>query len=111
MSGLKFDAGKPLWRLLPWKALAEVVDVLTYGSLKYKPSNWLYVKNADERYIDAALRHLTSYMSGEKLDQETGKNHLAHATCCLLFILYFDVTGDRPYLQDSALQPPENPLL
>ena len=99
--GMKFDQGKPLWRLLPWKALKVVVDVLTFGASKYMPSGWMYVKNADERYIDAALRHLTAYMSGEKTDSETGLNHLAHAVCCLLFLLHFDETGERPYLEEK----------
>ena len=99
--GMKFDQGKPLWRLLPWIAVKAVVAVLTFGALKYAPNNWLYVKNADERYIDAALRHLTAYMSGEKNDSETGLNHLAHCICCLLFLLHFDETGERPYLEEK----------
>ncbi len=98
--GKKFDQGKPLWRLLPWKALSVVVKVLTFGAAKYAPNNWLYVKKADERYIDAALRHLTAYMSGEKVDSETGLNHLAHCICCLLFLLHFVETSERPY-EDS----------
>jgi hypothetical protein len=99
--GMKFDTGKLLWRLLPWKALEEVVKVLTFGALKYAPSNWIYVKQADERYQDAALRHLTAYLSGEKLDPETGYSHLAHCICCLLFLLHFEVTGERPYLEED----------
>lgn len=88
--GVKFDKDKPKWSLLPFKALAEVVDVLTYGARKYAPDNWKKVPNARTRYVDAALRHFTAYINGEKNDSETGLNHLAHTICCLLFLLAFD---------------------
>jgi hypothetical protein len=89
--GIKFDGGKPQWSLLPFKALREVVDVLTYGAKKYAPDNWKKVPNAKQRYIDAGFRHFTAYAGGEKLDSETGKSHLAHAICCLLYLLAFEV--------------------
>lgn len=90
VEGVKFDNNKPQWSLMPWKALSQVVDVLTYGAKKYAPDNWKKVPNARQRYIDAGFRHLTAYAGGEKNDSETGLSHLAHATCCLLFLLAFD---------------------
>jgi len=95
VEGIKFDNDKPQWSLLPFKALKEVVDVLTYGAKKYAPDNWKKVPDARRRYIDAGFRHLTAYASGEKLDSETGKSHLAHAICCLLYLLAFEVGEDR----------------
>lgn len=89
--GVKYDNDKPQWSLLPFKALREVVDVLTYGAKKYAPDNWKKVPNAKQRYIDAGFRHFTAYAGGEKLDPETGKSHLAHAMCCLLYLLAFEV--------------------
>ena len=89
--GVKFDNDKPQWSLMPWKALSQVVDVLTYGARKYAPDNWKKVPNARQRYIDAGFRHFTAYASGEKTDNETGMSHLAHAMCCLLFLLAFDL--------------------
>lgn len=91
VAGVKYDNDKPQWSLVPFKAMREVVDVLTYGAKKYAPDNWKKVPDAKRRYIDAAFRHLTSYASGEKLDNETGKSHLAHAMCCLLYLLAFEV--------------------
>ena len=91
VEGVKFDHEKPQWGLMPWKALSQVVDVLTYGAKKYAPDNWKKVPNARQRYIDASFRHLTAYASGEKNDSETGLSHLAHAMCCLLFLLAFDL--------------------
>jgi len=90
-SGVKFDQDKPQWTLVPFKALDEVVEVLTIGARKYAPDNWKKVPNARQRYIDAAFRHMSAYAAGEKLDDETGKSHLAHAMCCLLFLLAFDL--------------------
>jgi hypothetical protein len=90
-TGVKFDQDKPQWTLVPFKALDEVVKVLTIGARKYAPDNWKKVPNARQRYIDAAFRHMSAYAAGEKLDVETGKNHLAHAMCCLLFLLAFDL--------------------
>ena len=88
--GVKYDNDKPQWSLMQWGALTEVVDVLTYGAKKYAPDNWKKVPNARQRYIDAGFRHFTAYASGEKNDSETGKSHLAHAMCCMLFLLAFD---------------------
>jgi len=90
-TGVKFDQEKPQWTLVPFKAFDHVVEVLTIGARKYAPDNWKKVPNARQRYIDAAFRHMSAYAGGEKLDAETGKNHLAHAACCLLFLLAFDL--------------------
>ena len=88
--GVKYDSEKPKWTLLPFRALQEVVEVLTFGAKKYAADNWKHVPQAQERYIDAAYRHLADWNSGEKKDPETGKSHLAHAICCLLFLLWFE---------------------
>lgn len=88
--GVKFDNEKPRWSLLPFEALSEVVDVLTSGAKKYAPDNWKHVPNAEERYVDAAMRHFTAWIAGEKKDPETGKSHLAHVMCCVLFLMWFE---------------------
>lgn len=97
LQGVKFDNNKPQWSLLPFEALEEVVDVLTYGAKKYAPDNWKHVPDADARYMDAAFRHMAQYMQGNMHDEETGNNHLAHAVCCLLFKLWFDKQEEVVY--------------
>lgn len=89
--GVKYDNDKPQWSLLPFKALTQVVEVLTYGAKKYAPDNWKKVPDARRRYIDAGFRHFTAYASGETHDPETGKHHLAHAICCMLYLVAFDL--------------------
>jgi hypothetical protein len=86
-TGLKFDKSKPDWSLLPMKGFEPVIRVLTYGAAKYERDNWKYVENGETRYLAAALRHLAAYQSGESKDEETGESHLAHAICCLVFML------------------------
>jgi len=88
--GKKHDAEKPRWDLMPLRVLEEVVEVLTLGSKKYSDGNWQRVPNARRRYFAAALRHLTAWQAGEKTDRESGKNHLSHAMCCLIFLRWFD---------------------
>lgn len=89
--GVKYDNDKPQWSLLPFRALTQVVAVLTYGAKKYAPDNWKKVPDARRRYIDAGFRHLTAYTTGETNDPETGKHHLAHAICCMLYLVAFDL--------------------
>ena len=91
MSGRKDDSGKAPWHLLPWCAVREVVAVLAFGAGKYGPNNWQQVEGAQDRYFSAAQRHLVAWREGERLDAESGLPHLAHAACCLLFLLWFEV--------------------
>jgi len=89
--GQKFDQGKLRYSLLPTGTVQEVVKVLELGAVKYAPNNWQLVPDARTRYFDAIMRHLHAWWSGEKIDPETGLNHLAHAACSTLFLLYFDL--------------------
>jgi len=95
--GRKFDGGKLQYGLLPPFALKEIVEILTFGAEKYEPDNWKKVPDAKRRYFDAAQRHLWAWKSGEQNDQETGKNHLAHAMCCIMFLLERDLFDDEEW--------------
>lgn len=89
--GRKDDAGKLRYTLLPWKAVDEVVRVLEHGAQKYGEDNWQRVPEARRRYLDAALRHIVAVTAaGEDKDRDSGRHHLAHAVCSLLFILEFE---------------------
>ena len=84
---VKHDQEKPRWDLLPMEALAPIVDVLTFGARKYAPDGWRTVPEWRRRYYAALLRHLVAWWRGEKVDPESGLSHLAHAGCCLLFLI------------------------
>lgn len=88
--GIKYDDEKLCWNLLPFEQLEEVTEVLQLGAKKYAPDNWKYVQPYRERYFNATIRHIMAWWKGERLDPETGKSHLAHAVCCLLFMMWHD---------------------
>lgn len=74
---------------LPWDTIEEVALVLDRGAEKYGQDNWKLCEHKDlDRYKSAALRHLSKYMQGELVDQETGFKHLAHAVTNLLFLIH-----------------------
>ena len=89
-SGMKFDSNKPRHSLLPKGAVNSVIKVLEFGAKKYDADNWQKVDNAEERYYNAAMRHIDSWWNGEKCDPETGSHHLAHAATNLFFLMWFD---------------------
>jgi hypothetical protein len=85
--GRKDDAGKLRYELLPMAPVDEIVRVLTFGARKYDDDNWRQVPDGENRYYAAAMRHLSAWRQGENIDQETGRSHLAHAACCLVFLM------------------------
>jgi hypothetical protein len=103
--GKKFDNGKPMLALLPVRAVEDVGRVLTFGASKYDPWNWSKGM-AWSRLISASLRHLFAFMRGEDRDPETGISHLAHAACCLLFLLEYTYSrrefDDRNKLEETS---------
>ena len=92
LQGMKYDDNKPRWGLMPRGVLTQVVQVLTYGAKKYSDDNWMKVE--PPRYYDALMRHVDAWRNGEKLDEESGCHHLAHAACCVLFLLWFERRDD-----------------
>lgn len=103
MEGMKFDADKTRTDLYSVHAYLGTCEVLTFGARKYTAWNWAKGINYMRLY-GALLRHLTSWMLGQKLDPETGLPHLDHAACCLMFLQHYDrdparyeAFDDRPY--------------
>lgn len=103
VEGIKFDAGKDPWHLVPFDAIGAIVRVLAFGAKKYGERNW---ENgmAWSRCYGALMRHLVAWWAGEKGDSETGYSHLWHAGCCVLFLIAFEMRGigqdDRPRFDD-----------
>lgn len=100
--GRKYDAGKPMYNLLPAEALEEVVMVLTKGAIKYNEpvdqENWRLVENPQARYFAAAQRHLWADKRGEFKDSGEGGTdcyHLACAISSLLFKLQLRIEEER----------------
>jgi Domain of unknown function (DUF5664) len=90
--GIKHDGEKTMLALLPFEAIEEVGKVLTFGAQKYAAHNWRG-GFAYSRVLSAALRHLFAWARGQDNDPESGLSHLAHAACCILFLLSFTLSG------------------
>jgi hypothetical protein len=99
--GIKHDLGKPNYALLSSIALHKIVSVLTLGTNKYPEHNWRKGLKYS-RLIAAAFRHMFAWLGGESLDPESGMSHLAHASCCLMFLLELEDT--RKDLDDRFIQ-------
>jgi len=94
MKGTKHDQDKPDYSLVPSHGEEEFVKVLTFGANKYSRENWKQVPNLQDRYYSALRRHIQSYRNGETTDPESGYHHLAHAMCCLAFMMEDDMNKD-----------------
>jgi hypothetical protein len=89
--GVKHDQGKPRLGLISSIATTKKAEVMSIGAEKYGVDNWRK-GIAWSRVIDALMRHINAYNSGETLDKETGKSHMAHAACCVDFLLEYEDT-------------------
>ena len=85
----KQDAGKLPWELVPGDAVEEIVKVLDYGANKYTARGWEEGMHWS-RCFGALMRHMWAWWRGEDKDQETGITHLAHAGCCILFLIAYE---------------------
>ena len=90
----KADAGKLQLTLVPRQIIRDIAKVRMYGNQKYgDPENWKQVE--PERYRDAMMRHLLSYLDNpESVDEESGLKHLWHLACNVAFLCELEKTGE-----------------
>jgi hypothetical protein len=95
----KFDKEKIQVELVSPTWVLGVAAVLTFGAKKYSAENW---RNgiALKRLIGAAERHLLDFKRKIDLDEESGLNHLYHASCCLMFAS--EIHRTKPELDDRV---------
>lgn len=109
--GVKYDQHKIRWDLVPFDAVNEIAKVLTFGAAKYDARNWEKGMNWS-RVFGAVQRHLTRWFHGQDKDKETRLTHLAHAGCCIFFLLAWELrkvgTDDRPKLDPKLLEQMDN---
>lgn len=88
VKAIKHDACKAPISMIPRSALEAEAQVMHFGAEKYGRDNWR--KGMEwTRLIDAALRHITAFNEGEANDRESNLDHLAHARCCLAFLIEY----------------------
>jgi hypothetical protein len=95
--------------LLPPRPLVEIAEVLTDGATRYGEYNW--AKGLKFSRLKAAMeRHLLAWWAGEDLDPDSGRPHLAHLGCELLFAM--DLRHTMPAMDDrpvGKVAPPFDP--
>ncbi|OZI20066.1 hypothetical protein CAL26_21160 [Bordetella genomosp. 9] len=89
--GAKHDAGKPRWSLLRFgmaRALAGIVDVLTFGAFKYADHSWMTVPDGVDRYFSAMERHMNEIAlhGPHARDAESGLLHIDHVNTNGMFL-------------------------
>ena len=89
---------------MPWAAVTEIAEVLTFGAEKYDANNWCRGARWG-RYFAALCRRIFAWWGGEEKDPETGKSHLAHAGCCLLFLMEYQRNN---WGSDDRFKGPDN---
>ena len=105
LGGIKHDTSKLPLELLPFEALESIAEVLKFGATKYEAHNWRKGFKWS-RLLGASLRHLFAWARGEGKDPETGYSHLAHAGCCVLFLLAHEINN---YGEDDSWTPTIKP--
>jgi len=87
---LKFDTDKTARpELIAPEFILQLSEILAYGAQKYEERNWEKGMRWS-RCFGGLMRHLWAWWGGEQLDKETNKSHLAHAACCLMFLLAYE---------------------
>jgi hypothetical protein len=91
--GKKNDQGKLKYTLIPPYALQEVARNLTEGLKKYEErDNWQKVEGAEERYMDALMRHFESIRRGEIYDLDSSDPTMSNMAAVVvngMFLLEF----------------------
>ena len=95
--GIRLNAGKPRWSLLPQSSLIPMVRVLEFGAEKYQDHNWKKGLSVVE-ICESLKRHLDSFMEGEDLDKESFLSHVGHIQCNAMFLSW--MLEHRPELDD-----------
>lgn len=106
-TGLKYDANKSRVDLLDTEWLEQVGGVLAFGAKKYAAHNWRGGISYS-RLLGACMRHVFAIVRGEDTDPESGLQHSAHASCCLMFLAF--MMKYRPDLDDRWKHPKNDTL-
>lgn len=88
----KHDANKSRYDLIPPEGIEAIAQALTYGAGKYGPRDW-ESGMAWGKYFAACMRHLWAWWRGKGVDEESGLSHLAHAACCVVFLITYEARG------------------
>ena len=100
--GRKDDDGKLRWDLLPLNLIEKVVEIYTFGAEKYGPNTWQNLEDGYNRYKAAMFRHLMEFEKGNVIDDESGKEHLAHMVWNAIAMMHFAEKKQKEVLDIQA---------
>lgn len=80
--------------LVPPSAIAVASLAHLEGALKYGKYNWRTAGVKASIYLDACLRHVEKWASGEEIADDSGIHHLGHAMACLNILYDAQVGGN-----------------
>ena len=103
--GMRYNSGKAELHQVPSSLKYAVAKCLMYGEQKYEKSNWRQGMSW-MTVSDCLDRHMTSWMDGEEVDEESGLPHLYHAACNIAFLIEYSNTC--PELDDRHTKTPIN---
>lgn len=89
----KYDNGKNRIDLVTPDFIINIAKVMTYAidEKGYEQNSWQKVPDPINRYYAALMRHILAWRSGEDYDKESKFHHLAHAGCCIMILLWFEL--------------------
>ena len=94
---IKADSSKTRMSLIDPDFIIGLADILTHGAEKYAADNWKLIDPSElYRYKDALLRHLYAYLSGELIDQDSGRPHLDCVAFNVMALRYFEHGQGNP---------------
>lgn len=85
IEGVKFDAGKARFDLMPPEALEAVANVFSLGAVKYSARNWERGMSWG-RVFAAMMRHAWAWWRGEENDPQDGQHHLDSVIWCAMVL-------------------------
>lgn len=90
--GLRYNANKLMFQLIPPEFEKGIAAVLTQGAKKYASRNWELGLSMDET-SGSLKRHLNAYLGGETEDIESKLHHMLHVAVNAMFLYIHDVRG------------------
>lgn len=97
----RHNSGKPRWSLIHYQSLLPLVEVLTFGAVKYSVDNWK--KGFDKKeLLDSMMRHVTALVDGQEFDEESKLHHIGHIMCNAMFYSFHFVVKDRTVFKSKT---------
>ena len=99
--GLRYDAGKPRFDLIPPDALLALAQHYAKGAEKYEPRNW--ERGMDWCRVYGSLqRHANKWMANQEIDKDSGSHHMIAVAWNALALYCYETRGvgvdDRPLI-------------